>query len=382
MRCDPRSSDIEDDLGNPAFASLRHGQSVASRSLDLVVEDVPRAVDRLAADRGRAGDRPARPARREIGRRADAASRSERSARSAIPPAGLRSIRPAARPARFPRRAPRRDWQRSRQRARLAAVWNRSGKSPPITRRPRSAVWSNVSKRPMNSALLEDRSVQRSRLIRRSSQRLDSTRLSGYRDGNSHSSHRSTWHHSALFQGGRPMVEVGKPAPDFSLADQHGKTVTLSKLERLARRPLFLSQGRHARLHQGSMQLSRRISRVQEKEGAIILGVSPDDTESHAKFAKKFEPPVLAARRRRQQDLRSLRCLEREKHVWQEIHGRRANDLRHRRQGDRAEGLRQGEGRRPLGRRSRGAVDGGTPHEALSTGTASMFRGAAAHRQT
>ena len=28
-----------------------------------------------------------------------------------------------------------------------------------------------------------------------------------------------------------------------------------------------------------------------KKAGAVILGVSPDDTESHAKFAKKFDLP-------------------------------------------------------------------------------------------
>ena len=52
------------------------------------------------------------------------------------------------------------------------------------------------------------------------------------------------------------MVEEGKPAPDFTLADQEGKKVTLSKAQRFAGRPLFLPQGRHARLHQGGL-LSR-----------------------------------------------------------------------------------------------------------------------------
>ena len=34
-----------------------------------------------------------------------------------------------------------------------------------------------------------------------------------------------------VFPEDASMVEIGKPAPDFSLLDQHGKTVTLSKLK-------------------------------------------------------------------------------------------------------------------------------------------------------
>ena len=36
-----------------------------------------------------------------------------------------------------------------------------------------------------------------------------------------------------------------------------------------------------------------------KKAGATIIGVSPDDSDSHAKFAKKFELAVLPAGRQR-----------------------------------------------------------------------------------
>ncbi len=46
-----------------------------------------------------------------------------------------------------------------------------------------------------------------------------------------------------------------------------------------------------------------------KKRGAVILGVSPDSVKSHDKFAKKIQPPISAARRRRQENRRSLRRL-------------------------------------------------------------------------
>jgi thioredoxin-dependent peroxiredoxin len=86
------------------------------------------------------------------------------------------------------------------------------------------------------------------------------------------------------------MIELGQPAPDFSLTDQAGKTVTLDGCkgtpfilyfypkddtpgctkEACAFRDAFVEYG---------------------KRKARIFGVSPDDTASHARFAEKFELP-------------------------------------------------------------------------------------------
>jgi len=44
------------------------------------------------------------------------------------------------------------------------------------------------------------------------------------------------------------------------------------------------------RLHQGSLLFSRQLRRL-EKEGAVILGVSPDPVKSHDKFVKKYKLP-------------------------------------------------------------------------------------------
>ena len=83
-----------------------------------------------------------------------------------------------------------------------------------------------------------------------------------------------------------------------------------------------------------------------KKAGAVILGVSPDDSASHAKFAEKFDLPFPLLADHDKTSLRGLRSLEREKHVRQEVHGRGTNDVRDRQEGDRRQDLSQGQGRR------------------------------------
>ena len=59
---------------------------------------------------------------------------------------------------------------------------------------------------------------------------------------------------------------------------------------RQARRPLLLSQGRHARLHDAGLRDPRRLRRVHHA-GAVVLGVSPDKEGSHVKFKEKYGLP-------------------------------------------------------------------------------------------
>ncbi len=83
------------------------------------------------------------------------------------------------------------------------------------------------------------------------------------------------------------MVEVGKPAPDFSLLDQHGKKVTLSKLKGSPVVLYFYPKDDTPGCTTEACNFRDEAASF-KKAGAIILGVSPDDTDSHAKFAKKF----------------------------------------------------------------------------------------------
>ena len=86
------------------------------------------------------------------------------------------------------------------------------------------------------------------------------------------------------------MVEEGKPAPDFELTSDSGETVRLSDLRG---KPVVLyfypkddtpgctTQACGIRDAWGEF----------ERAGAVVLGVSPDDEDSHVAFKQKYELP-------------------------------------------------------------------------------------------
>ncbi len=86
------------------------------------------------------------------------------------------------------------------------------------------------------------------------------------------------------------MIEEGKPAPDFTLADQAGKKVTLSKLKGSCVVLYFYPKDDTPGCTKEACQFRDAFADY-KKAGATIIGVSPDDSDSHAKFAKKFELP-------------------------------------------------------------------------------------------
>jgi peroxiredoxin Q/BCP len=86
------------------------------------------------------------------------------------------------------------------------------------------------------------------------------------------------------------MIEVGKRAPDFTLADQSGKKVTLSKLKGKTVVLYFYPKDDTPGCTKEACGFRDAITDYEQK-GAVVLGVSPDSTESHAKFARKFELP-------------------------------------------------------------------------------------------
>jgi thioredoxin-dependent peroxiredoxin len=82
------------------------------------------------------------------------------------------------------------------------------------------------------------------------------------------------------------MIAEGKPAPDFTLADQAGKKVTLSKLKGSCVVLYFYPKDDTPGCTKEACEFRDAFAEY-KKAGAIILGVSPDDPDSHAKFAKK-----------------------------------------------------------------------------------------------
>jgi peroxiredoxin Q/BCP len=86
------------------------------------------------------------------------------------------------------------------------------------------------------------------------------------------------------------MVAEGQPAPDFTLSDQHGQPVTLSKLQG---KPVVLYFYPKDDTPGCTKQACAfRDARADyEAAGATVLGVSPDSVASHGKFATKYELP-------------------------------------------------------------------------------------------
>jgi peroxiredoxin Q/BCP len=86
------------------------------------------------------------------------------------------------------------------------------------------------------------------------------------------------------------MMDEAQPAPDFTLADQTGKKVTLSKLKASPIVLYFYPKDDTPGCTKEACNFRDAFADY-KKAGAVILGISPDDPESHAKFAKKFDLP-------------------------------------------------------------------------------------------
>jgi len=87
-----------------------------------------------------------------------------------------------------------------------------------------------------------------------------------------------------------PFPSVGSKAPDFQLADQTGKTVSLSQLAGKNVVLYFYPKDDTPGCTVEACNFRDEHSAL-EKAGAVVLGVSPDTTKSHEKFANKFSLP-------------------------------------------------------------------------------------------
>ncbi len=88
------------------------------------------------------------------------------------------------------------------------------------------------------------------------------------------------------------MIEVGQPAPAFTLSDQSGTSVSLSDCQGSPVVLYFYPRDDTPGCTKEACAFRDAFAEYR-KRGARILGVSPDDTRSHEKFATKFELPFL-----------------------------------------------------------------------------------------
>jgi peroxiredoxin Q/BCP len=86
------------------------------------------------------------------------------------------------------------------------------------------------------------------------------------------------------------MLEIGKPAPTFSLPSDGGEVVSL---ERLRGRPVvlyFYPKDDTPGCTTQACGIRDEYAEF-ERAGAVVLGVSPDSAGSHARFKDKFGLP-------------------------------------------------------------------------------------------
>jgi len=85
-------------------------------------------------------------------------------------------------------------------------------------------------------------------------------------------------------------VEEGKPAPDFELRSDSGENVKLSDLRGKPIVLYFYPKDDTPGCTKQACGIRDAYDKF-EREGAIVLGVSPDDERSHVKFKEKYELP-------------------------------------------------------------------------------------------
>jgi peroxiredoxin Q/BCP len=86
------------------------------------------------------------------------------------------------------------------------------------------------------------------------------------------------------------VVEEGQPAPDFELASDSGERVRLSDLRGKPVVLYFYPKDDTPGCTKQACGLRDAWSEYRER-GAVVLGVSPDDEASHAKFKEKYSLP-------------------------------------------------------------------------------------------
>jgi peroxiredoxin Q/BCP len=86
------------------------------------------------------------------------------------------------------------------------------------------------------------------------------------------------------------MVEEGSPAPDFELATDAGERVKLADLRGKPVVLYFYPADDTPGCIAQACEIRDQWSRFRER-GAVVLGVSPDEEASHARFREKYSLP-------------------------------------------------------------------------------------------
>ena len=88
------------------------------------------------------------------------------------------------------------------------------------------------------------------------------------------------------------MLQVGMPAPDFTLPDKEGNPVTLSSLRGRKVVLYFYPKDNTPGCTRQACAFAGRLFEF-ERRGVTVVGVSKDSLASHQKFAEKYNLPFL-----------------------------------------------------------------------------------------
>ncbi|MBI3975764.1 MAG: thioredoxin-dependent thiol peroxidase [Armatimonadetes bacterium] len=88
------------------------------------------------------------------------------------------------------------------------------------------------------------------------------------------------------------MIEEGKAAPEFALADAGGRTVRLSNFRGKTVVLYFYPKDDTPGCTTEACAFRDDHAAYGDRD-AVIIGISPDDVASHAKFAEKYDLPFL-----------------------------------------------------------------------------------------
>ena len=88
------------------------------------------------------------------------------------------------------------------------------------------------------------------------------------------------------------MLQVGMPAPDFTLPDKEGNPVTLSSLRGRKVVLYFYPKDNTPGCTRQACAFAGRLFEF-ERRGVTVVGVSKDSVASHQKFAEKYNLPFL-----------------------------------------------------------------------------------------
>ncbi len=86
------------------------------------------------------------------------------------------------------------------------------------------------------------------------------------------------------------MLEIGKKAPDFTLADQNGVMHSLSEYRGKKVILYFYPKDNTSGCSKQACGFAQRYPKIQSK-GAVVLGISKDSVASHKKFETNYDLP-------------------------------------------------------------------------------------------